>query len=143
MRKFFGQIVGVHISVCRNEHFLCAVFNKRKIAAPFVFNPYCVKELGLGSQHDHYLRTIQRCKDIGFISRAELIFKGDAGKENFKSLLGELMIQIVCQNTVGSTATIVVGFLVADKHIKRLFLLRNGKNTLLNFVNCFGFFLVN
>ena len=53
------------------------------------------------------------------------------------------MIQIVCQNTVGSTATIVVGFLVADKHIKRLFLLRNGKNTLLNFVNCFGFFLVN
>ena len=52
------------------------------------------------------------------------------------------MIQIVCQNAVGSTATIVVGFLVADKHVKRLFLLRNGKNTLLNFVNCFGFFLV-
>ena len=53
------------------------------------------------------------------------------------------MIQVVGKHGIGCASAVIVGFLVADEYVKRLFLLRNSKNFLLNIVDGGSFFLIN
>ena len=87
MRKFFGQVIGVHITISGNEHFLCTVFDECQIPAPFVLDPHGVEILRLCAEYDHHFCTVECGKDIGFISRAELVFQCNTGKEDFEPFL--------------------------------------------------------
>ena len=53
------------------------------------------------------------------------------------------MVKVICQHAVGRSSAAAVGLLVGNENIKRLFLLRDFKNALLNFVDRLCFFLVN
>ena len=53
------------------------------------------------------------------------------------------MVQIICQNTIGCAASVIIRFLVADKHIKGFFFLRNGKDAFLNLIDCLCLFFIN
>ena len=143
VREFFRQVVGIHILIGGDEHFLLALLNQRKIAAPFVFHPNCVEIFRLRAERDHDLGRVQRGENVRFVGRAELVFEGDARKEDLKALLRELVIEVVSQNRVGSSSAVAVRFFVTNEDVKRLFLLRNGEDALLNLVDRFGFFLIN
>ena len=78
MRKFFGQIIWIHISVCRDKRFLCSVLNQRKITAPFIFHPNSIEMLRFCTENDHNLCRIKRGKYVRLIFLPELIFKGDS-----------------------------------------------------------------
>ena len=123
MRKFFGQVIGVHITISGNEHFLCTVFDECQIPAPFVLDPHGVEILRLCAEYDHHFGGIQRGEYVRFISCAELVFEGDAGEENLEALLRQLVVQVVCKHGILRAATVGIGLLVADKHVKRLFFL--------------------
>ena len=51
------------------------------------------------------------------------------------------MIQFRCKYAVLCSAPVLIGLLIADKHIKRFFFLRDSQYSLLNFIYCcrFGF----
>ena len=96
VRKFFRQIIRIHIFIGRDEHFLCTVFDEGKVSAPLVLNPNGIEILRFSAKNNHHLCAVESSENIRFISRAELIFKSDTSKEDFKALLGKLMIQIIC-----------------------------------------------
>ena len=52
------------------------------------------------------------------------------------------MVKVICENAVRRAASVRIGLLVADEHVERFFLLRDGEDTLLNFVDCPSLILV-
>ena len=144
MRKFLRQVIGIHVSVCRNEHLFAAGFlDERKIATPFVFDPYGVEMLGLCSDNDHDLRRVERREYVRLVRCAELVLQRYSAEKHLEAFLSELMVKVVCQHRIRRSSAAVVGLLIADENIKRLFLLRNFKNALLDLVDRLCFFFVN
>ena len=144
MRKFLRQVIGIHVSVCRNEHLFAAGFlDERKIAAPLVFDPHSVEILRLRSDNNHDLRRVERREYVRLVRCAELVLKRYSAEKHLEAFLSELMVKVVCQHRIRRSSAAAVGFLVGNENIKRLFLLRDFKNALLNFVDRLCFFLVN
>ena len=143
MRKLLRQIVGVHVLIGRDEHlFAAAGFDEREIPAPLIFHPHGVEVLRSRAEDDHDFGAIERRENVRLIRRAELILERDARKKDLEALLRELVVEVVGKNAVRRAASTRVRLLVADEHVKRLFLLRDGEDALLNFVDRAGFFLV-
>ena len=122
---------------------MLTLLNQSQITAPLVLHPNSIKILRLGAENDHHLGAIQRRKNIRLIGGAQLILQRDAGKEHLKAFLRQLMVQVVCQNAVGRTAAVGVGFLIANKNVEGLFLLGNGQNPLLNFIDLRRFLFID
>ena len=141
--EFLGQVVGVHVLIGGNKHFFGAVFNKRKVAAPFVFYPYGVEVFRPCAQYHHDLCAVKGGKYVRLVGGAQLVLQRNAAEKHLKALLRQLMVKVICQHAVGRSCTAAVGFLIADKYIKGLLLLRNCKNALLYFIYCLGLGLVN
>ena len=142
MRKLFRKIVGIHIAVSGDQHLLAAaLLDERKVAAPFVLDPYRLEMLWLRAEYYHDLRTVQSGENIGLVGRAELILQRDARKEGLEALLRELMIQVVRQHGIHRSPAACVRLLIAYKDVEGLLLLRNCKYALLNLVYgvCFRF----
>ena len=118
MGEFIGQIVGIHVAVCRDKRFLGAVLDESKITAPFVLHPNRIEMLGLGAQHHHHLCRLEGGEDIGLVGNAQLVLQSDAGKEDFQTFTGQLLIQLGCQHAVHSTSAVCVAFLVADENVE-------------------------
>ena len=144
MRKFLRQVIGIHVSVCRNEHLFAAGFlDECEIAAPFVFDPYSVEILGPCSDNDHDLRRVERREYVRLVRCAELVLQRYSAEKYLEAFLSELMVKVVCQHRIRCSSAAAVGLLIADENIKRLFLLRNFKNALLDLVDRLCFFFVN
>ena len=144
MRKFIRQVIGIHIPVCRDQNlFAAALFHKGKVAAPFIFYPDRMEVFRLRAEHDHDFCRVKRRKDIRLVLRAELILQRNARKENSDSLLYELVVQLGRQNRIGCPPAVVVSFLIADKDVERLFLLRYRENPFLNFIDRPGFLFID
>ena len=144
MRKFFGQIVRIHILVSGNQRFFAAaVLHQCQIPAPLVFHPDSIKILRLCTQYYHNLCTVKSSKYIRLIRRAQFVLQSDASKEHLEAFLRQLVVHIVGKHTVLGTTTASIRFLVTDKYVKRLFFLRDSQNTLLNLVDGLCFRLVN
>ena len=143
MGEFLGQIIGVHVLIGGNKHFFGAVFNKRKVAAPFVFYPYGVEILRPCAQYHHNPCAVKGGEYVRLVGGAQLVLQCNAAEKHLKALLRQLVVKVVCQHAVGRSCAATVGFLIADKYIKGLLLLRNCKNTLLYFIYCLGLGLVN
>ena len=111
------------------------MFDEGKVTAPFVAHPYRFEVFRAGAKDDHNLCAVQRCKNVGFIGRAQLIFQGDPREKYLEAFLNQLVIQLVCQYGIGGSPAVAVRFLIANKHIKGIFLLGNGKDALLNLVD--------
>ena len=135
MRKFVGQVVGVHVAVGRNEHLFRAVFDEREVTAPLVLDPDGVEILRPRAQHDHDLGRVQRREDVRLVGRAELILQRDAREEHLEALLRELVVKVVGKDAVGRAAAVLVGLLVADEHVEGLLPGRDLQNALLNLVD--------
>ena len=143
VRKFLRQIVRVHITVSRNKRFLLTVLYEHKKSAPLVLNPNGIEIFGLCADNNHYLCTVQSGEYVRLILLPQLVFKGNSCKENLVALLRKLMIKVVCENGISRPSAVRACFLVADEHVKRLFLLRNCENTFLYFVNRRRLTLIN
>lgn len=88
----------------------------------------------LTTNHQHDLSGVQSGKDVGLESTAQLVFQGDPG-EDLITFLGQRIINVLCVDTVLGAVTLVVGFFVADKDIKGVFLAGNLQNAFLQFIN--------
>ena len=139
MRKFFGQIVGIHISVCRDERLFCTIFNQRKETTPLIFYPNCIKMLGTSSENDHYLCRMERSKYVRLVSYSKLILQGNTREKRLKAFARQFIIKLCGKYTILSSSSVVICFFIANEHVKRLFLMRNSKEAFLNFVDSIGF----
>ena len=143
VRKLLRQIVGIHISVSRDQHLLGSVFDQRQIPAPFILDPYSVKVFGFCTENDHDLGAVECSKYVRLVGGAQLVLQRDAGEKHLEALLGQLVIQVIGQHAVLRPSAAGIRLLVADKHIEGLFLLRNSQNTLLDFIDGFGLGLID
>ena len=135
MRKFFWQVVRVHASVRRYKCFLCAVFDQRKVATPLILYPNSIKMFRSSAENNHYLGGVERSKYVRLVSYAKLIFQRNAREKDLKTFTGQLVIKLGSQYAVLRSPAVSVCFLVANEHIKGLFLLRNRKDTLLDLID--------
>ena len=131
-RQRLRQIIRVHIAVARQEQLASVLFHHGQEAAPFVFDPDGVKMLRLCTDHDHDLRRVQRRKDIRLIFRARLILQCDAREEHTVALLCQLVIDLLRHQTIARALPVLAGLLVAEEDVKRLLVLRRGKNAALH-----------
>ena len=88
--------------------------------------------LRLRADHDHDLRGVQRREDIRLIFRARLILQCDAREEHTVALLCQLVVDLLRHQTIARALTVLTSFLVAEEHVKRLFILRRGKDAALH-----------
>ena len=98
--------------------------------------------LGAGSNCQHNLGRVERRKNDGLIRRTKLSLKGYSGIENLKSLLRELVVNVVCNYAVLRSLALGVGLFVANKYVVAFLFLRQGKNLLLYAVNFLCLLLV-
>ena len=131
-RQCLRQIIRIHVPVARQEQLAPILFHHGQESAPFVLDPNGVKMLRLRADHDHDLRGVQRRKDIRLIFRARLILQRDAREEYAVALLGQLVIDLLRHQTVARALPVLTGLLVAEEDVKRLLVLRRGKNAALH-----------
>ena len=143
MGKLLRKVVGVHIAVGGDQHFLRTTPDQRQIAAPLVFHPNGVEVLRLRTQHHHDLGAVQCGEYVRLVGGTQLVLQRDAGEEHLEALLCQLVVEIGSQHAVRCPTAIGICLLVADEYIKRFFLLGNLQNALLNFVDCFSLGLVD
>ena len=93
MRKFFRQVIGVHIFICRNKYLLAArIFDKRKIAAPFISDPHGIEIFRSCAEYHHYFCAVQCRKYVRFISCTEFILECNTAEKDLETFLRQLMI---------------------------------------------------
>ena len=141
-RQCLGQIVGVHIAVAGQQQLAAILFHHGKKTTPLVLDPDRVEIFRLGANYNHNFGRVQRCKNVRFVLGADLILQRNARKEYTPTLIGQLVVDFLRKGAVLGAAAVLVAFLVADEHIKRLFILAGGKYTVLDFGNFSGVFLI-
>ena len=119
-RKLLGHVVCVDILVAGNQRLFLPRRNQRKITAPFVLDPDGVVILVIRADGEHDLRAVERREDIRLIFLTEFILQRNARKKHAVALFGQRVIDILRQNAVKRSASVFVGFLVADKDVVRL-----------------------
>ena len=129
--EFLGHIIRIHIAVAGDEQTAAVGAHERKVAAPFIFDPDGVQIFRLRADHNHDLGRVQGSKDIRLVFLPELIFQRDAREEDLIARVGELVVNILCQRGILRALAVLIGFFVADEHVKRRFLLRDRQNVLL------------
>ena len=129
--EFFRHIIRVHIAVAGDEQAAAVGAHEREIPAPFVPDPDGVQVFRLRADHDHDLRRMQGGEDIRLVFLSKLVLQRDTRKEDLIARVGELVINILRQRGILCAPAVLVGFLVADEHVERRFLLRDRQNVLL------------
>ena len=140
--EFFWHIIGIHISVAGDEQTAAVGAHEREIPAPFIFDPDGVQIFRLRADHNHDLGRVQGSKDIRLVFLPELIFQRDAREEDLIARVGELVVNILCQRGILRPFAVLVGFFVADEHVKRRFLLRDRQNVFLQAGDALRLFFV-
>ena len=135
VRELFRQIIWIHVLVGGHKGFVGTTADELQIAAPFVLHPNSIEVLRLGAQHHHDLRTVEGSEDVWLILLTQLVFQRNAAEEHLKALAGQLVIQIIGQHAVRCALALSVRLLVADEHIKGLFLLGDIQNALLDIID--------
>ena len=129
--EFFGHIIRIHIAVAGDEQTAAVGAHERKVAAPFIFDPDGVQIFRLRADHDHDLGRVQGGEDVRLVFLPKLILQRDARKEHLIACVGELVVNILRQRGILRAFAALIGFLVADEHVERRFLLRDRQNVLL------------
>ena len=142
MGKLLRQLVSVHILVAGDEQLGAVGLHHFQETAPFVAYPYGGEIFRLCADSEHDLCAVQSRKNAWLIRRAELILKGYCGIKDLEALVCELVVDVVCDNAVGSAAA-VIAFLVADENVVRLFLRGKGEYFLLYAVDLLRLTLIN
>ena len=129
--ELFGHVIRVHVAVARDEQAAAISAHERQIPAPLVFHPDRVQIFRLRADHDHHFCRMQSGENIRLVLLPELILQRDARKEDLIARVGELIVNILRQRGILRAFAVLVGFLVADEHVERRFLLRDRQNVLL------------
>ena len=135
--KLLRHVVRVHIPVAGQEQLIAVFAHKSQETAPFVSHPHSVEIFGAGAHHNHHPGGMKGREDVGLVHRAHLILQRDTGKEHPAALLRQAVIDFLCKQGVARALAVLICFLIADEHIERLFILRNGKDTALHLCDFF------
>ncbi len=126
--ELFGHIIRIHIAVARDEQTAAVGAHERKVAAPLVFHPGCIQIFRLRADHNHDLCRMKGREDVRLVFLPELVFQRDAREEHLIARVGELVVNILRQRGILRALAVLIGFFVADEHVKRRFLLRDRQN---------------
>ena len=138
VRKFLRQIIRVHVPIRRNQNLLFSVLDECQKARPFVAHPDGREIFRPGAKYDHNFGAVEGGEDVRLVFRAELVLQRDAREENLEALLRQLVIEVICQHRVHGAFAIVIGFLITDEHVERIFPLGDRQIALLNGFDCFS-----
>ena len=95
-----------------------------------------------GGDQNHHLGAVQGREDIGLVLRTRLILQCDPGEEHPSPLLGELVVDVLGEKAVPGAGAVVLGLLVADKHVEGLLVLGGGEDAPLDLGNLLSVLLV-
>ena len=142
IEHLFGQIIGIHVAIARNQVPISVRRHEGDEPRPFVLDPDRVEILGFGPHHQHDLRRIEGGEDVRLIHQADLLFQGDSREEDLVAFLRQFVIDLLGQNGILGPFAGIVRLLVANENIERIFLLRDGEDVLLDRGDLLGFGLV-
>ena len=140
--ELLGHIIRIHIAVAGDEQTAAVGAHERKVAAPFIFDPDGVQIFRLRADHNHDLGRVQGGEDVRLVFLPEFVLQRDARKEHLIARVGELIINVLRQRGILRAPAVLIGFFVADEHVKRRFLLRDRQNVFLQAGDALRLFFV-
>ena len=140
--ELLGHIIRVHIAVTGDEQTAAVGAHERKVAAPFIFDPDGVQIFRLRADHNHDLGRVQGGEDVRLVFLPKFVLQRDAREEDLIARVGELVVNILRQRGILCPFAVLIGFFVADEHVKRRFFLRDRQNVFLQVGNTQRFFFV-
>ena len=112
-------------------------------AAPLVSHPDGVEILSLRADDKHHLRGVQSRENIRLVLLSEFVLQRYAGEEHLVPLVRQLVVDVLRDGGVLRARAAVGRLLVADEHVERLLLGRDGENVPLDFCDALCLSLID
>ena len=142
IEHLFRKIIGIHIPIARNQIAIAVGRHERDETRPFIFDPNSIEIVRFRPHNQHDFRRIEGRENIGLVQNADLLFQSDSREKDLIAFFRQLVVNLLSQDRIFGPLPRIIGFLVANEDIKRIFLLGDSENVFLNRGDFFGFGLV-